>query len=54
MAKKLLKEDNKGAVSEIAFKCGFSSSQYFFTVFKKYEKCTPKEYQARCTSSLPK
>ncbi|WP_252191161.1 helix-turn-helix transcriptional regulator [Polaribacter sp. Q13] len=45
MAKKILQEDNGLTISEIAYKCGFSSSQYFSTIFKKYEKCTPKEYQ---------
>ncbi|WP_366183836.1 AraC family transcriptional regulator [Flavobacterium ovatum] len=47
MAKKMMKEEHDFNISEIAYKCGFSSSQYFSTIFKKYEKCTPKEYQVK-------
>ncbi|NIJ44885.1 AraC family L-rhamnose operon regulatory protein RhaS [Wenyingzhuangia heitensis] len=47
VAKTILKENKEFTVSEIAYKCGFSSSQYFSTIFKKYEKCTPKEYQQK-------
>lgn len=52
MAKKMLKENEAFTISEIAYKCGFSSSQYFSTIFKKYEKCTPKEYQFKEHLSL--
>ncbi|WP_366183838.1 helix-turn-helix transcriptional regulator [Flavobacterium ovatum] len=47
MAKKMMEEVHEFNISEIAYKCGFSSSQYFSTIFKKYEKCTPKEYQVK-------
>lgn len=32
-------------ISEVAFSCGFSSSQYFNKVFKKQFGCTPKEFR---------
>ncbi|MBD0832943.1 AraC family transcriptional regulator [Aestuariibaculum sediminum] len=44
-SKKLLVENAGLSVSQIAFSCGFSTSQYFSTVFKKHEKCTPQEYR---------
>ncbi|WP_406684913.1 AraC family transcriptional regulator [Seonamhaeicola sp. MEBiC1930] len=45
MSKKILKEKNNLTVSEIAYMCGFATSQYFSTVFKKHEKCSPNEYR---------
>jgi AraC-like DNA-binding protein len=39
-AEKLLSE-NKKSITEIAFDLGFSSSQYFASVFKKYTGMTP-------------
>ncbi len=33
------------SVSEIAFECGFSSTQYFGKLFKKRSGCSPKEYR---------
>lgn len=47
MAKKILKENSNLAVSEVAYMCGFTTSQYFSTVFKKHEKCSPNEYRTR-------
>lgn len=49
MAKGVLRTNIEYTVSEVAYMCGFTSSQYFSTVFKKYEKCTPKEYQQKAT-----
>lgn len=34
-------------VTEAAFACGFHSSQYFATVFRKIYKCSPSEYLQR-------
>lgn len=34
-----------GSITEIAFKLGFSSSQYFSTVFKRYTGMTPCNYK---------
>lgn len=45
LSKKLLTENLSLSIAEIAFSCGFSTSQYFSTVFKKHEKCTPIEYR---------
>ena len=45
MSKKILLENESITVSEAAYMCGFSNSQYFSTVFKKYEKCSPSEYR---------
>jgi AraC family L-rhamnose operon regulatory protein RhaS len=47
MAKKILVEKEKLTVSQVAYSCGFSSSQYFSTVFKRHEKCSPKDYRCK-------
>lgn len=33
------------SITDIAFSVGFSDSNYFSTVFKRYEKVSPKEYR---------
>jgi AraC-like DNA-binding protein len=43
-AKQLLKISKK-SITEIAFDLGFSSSQYFATVFKKVTGITPRFYR---------
>ncbi|MCF6294634.1 MAG: AraC family transcriptional regulator [Flavobacteriaceae bacterium] len=45
LSKTILIENECLSVAEVAFSCGFSTSQYFSTVFKKHEKCTPIEYR---------
>ncbi|MCA0151957.1 helix-turn-helix transcriptional regulator [Winogradskyella vincentii] len=47
MSKKILLEKGNLTVSEVAYICGFTTSQYFSTVFKKHEKCSPNEYRKR-------
>jgi len=47
LSKTILKDNNHLSVAEVAFSCGFSTSQYFSTVFKKHEKCTPLEYRQK-------
>jgi AraC family L-rhamnose operon regulatory protein RhaS len=47
LAKTLLIENPDLSVAEVAYSCGFATSQYFSTVFKKQEKCTPLEYKSR-------
>lgn len=37
----------EGSIAEVAFAVGFSTSQYFSTVFKKYHGITPREYRAQ-------
>ena len=44
-AKTLIRERRKN-VTEIGYECGFSSSQYFATAFKKQYKFSPKDYRA--------
>jgi AraC-like DNA-binding protein len=40
----LLRETER-SVTEIAFNCGYSSSQYFASVVRKYTGCSPREYR---------
>ncbi|WP_010136463.1 AraC family transcriptional regulator [Ochrovirga pacifica] len=47
MAKRLLTNEPNTNITEIAYSCGFTSSQYFATLFKKFEKCTPNEYKSK-------
>ncbi|MDH5474799.1 MAG: AraC family transcriptional regulator [Cyclobacteriaceae bacterium] len=44
-AKKILREQRGISAAKVAYTCGFATSQYFSTVFKKYEKCSPQEYR---------
>ena len=43
-AKKLLKTDQKFSISDVAYKCGFETSQYFATVFKKKTGASPSQH----------
>jgi AraC-like DNA-binding protein len=43
----LLLEKSELKVTDIAFECGFNSSQYFATVFRSHNGCTPKEYREK-------
>ncbi|OQA01974.1 MAG: HTH-type transcriptional activator RhaS [Planctomycetes bacterium ADurb.Bin412] len=45
-AKKILKFHPDRKITEIAFSCGFESSQYFANVFKRYVGCSPKLFRA--------
>lgn len=47
MAKEILLDNKDFSVAEVAFSCGFSTSQYFSTVFKEHENCTPIEYRLK-------
>lgn len=42
----ILKKNKALNIKEICYDCGFSTSQYFSTVFKKRYKCTPSDYAA--------
>jgi AraC-like DNA-binding protein/ligand-binding sensor protein len=42
-AKRLLL-DPRLHVAEVAYRCGFCNPAYFSSVFKKYMRCTPREY----------
>ncbi|WP_248724150.1 helix-turn-helix transcriptional regulator [Seonamhaeicola sp. ML3] len=45
MSKEVLLKNENLTVAEVAYMCGFSTSQYFSTVFRKHEKCSPNEYR---------
>ena len=40
-------------LSDVARKCGFTSSQYMHSVFKRELGCSPREYQARLLGAAP-
>jgi len=44
-AKTILIKNPELSVAEVAYSCGFATSQYFSTVFKRQEKCTPLEFK---------
>jgi AraC-like DNA-binding protein len=46
-AQRILSQPNPPAVTELAMKLGFSSSQYFATVFKRYTRLSPSEWRKR-------
>nr|WP_288886975.1 helix-turn-helix transcriptional regulator [uncultured Blautia sp.] len=48
-AKRLL-ETGQYVIGEIYEKVGFSTSQYFSIVFKRYEKISPGQYQKKWSS----
>lgn len=45
-AKYILAKNAELSVAEVAYSCGFATSQYFSTVFKRQEKCTPLEFRS--------
>lgn len=42
---KLLLQDKKRKTYEIAELCGYQNYKYFSFIFKKYEKCSPRQYR---------
>ncbi len=40
-------------LTDVAIKCGFTSSQYMHSVFKRELGCTPRAYQERARSNAP-
>ena len=46
-ALEMLRADHERHIGEIAEACGFNSLQYFSTIFKKLQGCSPKDYRAR-------
>lgn len=52
MSKQLLLDNPQMSISEVAYQCGFATSQYFASVFKKLEKCTPKEYRTKHSTNI--
>jgi AraC family 4-hydroxyphenylacetate 3-monooxygenase operon regulatory protein len=52
MSKQLLLDHPEMNISDVAYQCGFSTSQYFATMFKKQEKCTPVAYRKKSISNV--
>lgn len=46
LARQLLR-DPKRSITDVALSCGFSTSQYFATVFRRYVGLTPRAYRAK-------
>ena len=44
-ARKLLREQRDLSVTDIAFACGFQTTQYFATVFRQHTGCNPSEFR---------
>ena len=51
-AKQILNKNPELSMAEVAYSCGFATSQYFSTVFKRQEKCTPLEYKTGLSMSI--
>lgn len=51
-AAELLRKHRNDSITDIALNCGFSSSQYFATVFHEYFGCSPREYREKQKTSL--
>ena len=47
LSKKKLQENEDLSIAEVAYMCGFATSQYFETIFKKHEKCSPNQYKLK-------
>lgn len=47
-AKRLLRAAPERSITEIAFECGFESSQYLATVFRRTTGQTPREFRRTC------
>jgi AraC family transcriptional regulator, 4-hydroxyphenylacetate 3-monooxygenase operon regulatory protein len=50
-AARLLEEEPAMSVTEIAFRSGFQSSQYFSQVFRSHHGHTPSEHRKRALHS---
>ncbi|MFZ0592147.1 MAG: helix-turn-helix transcriptional regulator [Bryobacteraceae bacterium] len=51
-ALRLLKSKTSMSITEIAFECGFSSSQYFATLFRQRFGMAPKEFRNCATGQF--
>ena len=43
----MMQTDPELSITDIAFRCGFNSSQYFATVFKQFKGCQPRHYKEK-------
>ncbi|NWK54450.1 helix-turn-helix transcriptional regulator [Verrucomicrobiaceae bacterium N1E253] len=50
-AQRLLAQANAPQVTDLAMALGFSSSQYFATVFKRYTRLSPSQWRTKYTST---
>jgi AraC-like DNA-binding protein len=48
LAMRQLKENGNRSITEIAFACGFNSSQYFATRFRQRFQASPTQYVRKC------
>ncbi len=48
----MLKNQSGLSIQHVAFDCGFSSSQYFATQFKKRFRVSPKKYNKKYHAEL--
>jgi AraC-like DNA-binding protein len=48
-AQRILSRPNPPAVTDIAMQLGFSSSQYFATVFRRYTRLSPSSWREKNT-----
>ncbi|MEK7995240.1 MAG: AraC family transcriptional regulator [Planctomycetota bacterium] len=53
LASRLLRERREATILDVALECGFSSSQYFATVFARRFGCAPREFERRRPSPPP-
>ncbi|UCD29272.1 MAG: AraC family transcriptional regulator [Planctomycetota bacterium] len=49
VAAKLLQEHPEMSITEVAFACGFNSSQYFATIFQFRNGCSPSDFRSQYT-----
>jgi len=50
-AARLLREDPQASVTQVAIRCGYSSSQYFSLAFGRRFHCSPQAYRLKDTTS---
>jgi len=50
-ARRILLEQPCRSVTQVALDCGFSTPQYFATVFGERFGCTPREFRAKCAQT---
>lgn len=51
-SKEILLNQPNLTISEVAYSCGFTTSQYYSTVFKKHTKSSPNEYRTKHLRSV--
>ena len=49
---KLLGQDQRSSISDIAAACGFGSQSNYAKLFKRYYNCTPREYRNQCVDAV--